>query len=120
MARASSPNSANSQFFIVLKDSRFLDGQYTVFGRVIEGMDVVDKIKKGGGAKSVSSTAPEIFLALETLVEAATKGDPELPMRWTNKGLRKLSAELEKQGFRVSHSTVAALLEEMGYSLYHS
>jgi len=49
MARASSPNSANSQFFIVLKDSRFLDGQYTVLGRVIEGMGVVDKIKKGNG-----------------------------------------------------------------------
>ena len=49
MARASSPNSANSQFFIALKDSRFLDGQYTAFGRVIEGMEFVDKIKKGGG-----------------------------------------------------------------------
>jgi peptidyl-prolyl cis-trans isomerase B (cyclophilin B) len=49
MARASSPNSANSQFFIVLKDSRFLDGQYTVFGRVIDGMEFVDQIKKGGG-----------------------------------------------------------------------
>ena len=49
MARASSPNSANSQFFIVLKDSRFLDNQYTVFGRVIEGMEFVDKIKKGAG-----------------------------------------------------------------------
>ena len=73
--------------------------------------------KKGGGAKLVSITTPEIFLALETLVEAATKGDPELPMRWTNKGLRKLSAELGNQGFQVSHSTVAALLEEMGYSL---
>lgn len=53
MARAASPNSANSQFFIVLKDSRFLDGQYTVFGRVIEGMEVVDKIKKGGGANGM-------------------------------------------------------------------
>ncbi len=49
MARASNPNSANSQFFIVLKDSRFLDGQYTVFGRVIEGMQFVDQIKKGNG-----------------------------------------------------------------------
>ncbi len=53
MARASSPNSANSQFFIVLKDSRFLDGQYTVFGRVIEGMEFVDQIKKGGGANGM-------------------------------------------------------------------
>ena len=50
MARASDPNSANSQFFIVTKDSRFLDNQYTVFGRVIKGMEFVDKIKKGDGA----------------------------------------------------------------------
>ncbi len=47
MARANNPNSANSQFFIVTHDSRFLDNQYTVFGRVIEGMEFVDKIKKG-------------------------------------------------------------------------
>ncbi len=44
MARAKDPNSAGSQFFIVQKDSTFLDGKYTVFGRVIEGMDVVDRI----------------------------------------------------------------------------
>ena len=73
--------------------------------------------KKCGGAKQVSSKMPEIFLAIEALVEAATKGDPELPMRWTNKGLRKLSVELQNQGFQVSHSTVAFLLEQMGYSL---
>lgn len=73
--------------------------------------------KKGGGAKPTSSKLPEVFLALEALVEVATKGDPELPMRWTNKGLRKLSVELQNQGFKVSHTTVAVLLEEMGYSL---
>ncbi|MCK5237409.1 MAG: peptidylprolyl isomerase [Deltaproteobacteria bacterium] len=44
MARAMDPNSAGSQFFIVVKDSNFLDGQYTVFGEVESGMDVVDKI----------------------------------------------------------------------------
>ena len=44
MARSQDPNSAGSQFFIVLKDSSFLDGQYTVFGRVRSGMDAVDKI----------------------------------------------------------------------------
>lgn len=49
MARAADPNSANSQFFIVTKDSRSLDNQYTVFGRVIKGMEFVDKIKKGTG-----------------------------------------------------------------------
>ena len=44
MARTSDPNSAGSQFYIVVKDSNFLDGQYTVFGEVVRGMDVADKI----------------------------------------------------------------------------
>jgi cyclophilin family peptidyl-prolyl cis-trans isomerase len=44
MARSQDPDSAGSQFFIVVKDSSFLDGQYTVFGEVLDGMDVVDKI----------------------------------------------------------------------------
>jgi cyclophilin family peptidyl-prolyl cis-trans isomerase len=47
MARSQDPNSANSQFFICFKASPFLDRQYTVFGKVIEGMDFVDKIKRG-------------------------------------------------------------------------
>ena len=46
-ARAQSPNSANSQFFICFDDARFLDKQYTVWGKVIEGMDNVDQIKRG-------------------------------------------------------------------------
>lgn len=44
MARSQDPNSAGSQFFICVKDSFFLDGQYTAFGKVVEGMDVADKI----------------------------------------------------------------------------
>src|SRR5690349_8670784 len=47
MARTSDPNSARSQFFICFKDSNFLDGQYTVWGKVTSGMEHVDKIKKG-------------------------------------------------------------------------
>jgi peptidylprolyl isomerase len=47
MARSQNPDSANSQFFIVFDDARFLDRQYTVWGKVIEGMDNVDKIKRG-------------------------------------------------------------------------
>jgi peptidylprolyl isomerase len=47
MARAQSPNSANSQFFICFDDANFLDKQYTVWGKVIEGMENVDKIKRG-------------------------------------------------------------------------
>lgn len=47
MARAQNPHSANSQFFICFDDARFLDKQYTVWGKVIEGMENVDKIKRG-------------------------------------------------------------------------
>ena len=47
MARSSNPNSANSQFFICFGDARFLDRQYTVWGKVVEGMDNVDKFKRG-------------------------------------------------------------------------
>jgi len=47
MARAQSPDSGDSQFFICFEDSRFLDGQYTVWGKVVDGMDNVDKIKRG-------------------------------------------------------------------------
>jgi len=47
MARASDPNSANSQFFIMFADGSFLNGKYTVIGEVVSGMDVVDKIKRG-------------------------------------------------------------------------
>ena len=47
MARSQSPDSANSQFFIVFDDARFLDRQYTVWGKVLEGMDNVDKFKRG-------------------------------------------------------------------------
>ena len=49
MARAQNPNSANSQFFIMFEEAPFLNGQYTVFGRVISGQDVVDAIKRGQG-----------------------------------------------------------------------
>jgi peptidylprolyl isomerase len=47
MARAQSPNSADSQFFIMFADGSFLNGQYTVWGQVVEGMEFVDKIKRG-------------------------------------------------------------------------
>ncbi len=52
MARSSSPNSANSQFFICFDDARFLDGQYTVWGEVTEGMEHVDALPKGEPPRS--------------------------------------------------------------------
>ena len=73
--------------------------------------------KMGGGAKNTSSKMPEILIALEALIEPEAKGDPQSPLRWTNKGLRKLSCELKNQGFDVCHSTVSDLLSQIGYSL---
>src|SRR6202166_5301576 len=58
MARTSEPNSARSQFFICFQDSSFLDGQYTVWGKVVSGMEFVDKIKKGAG-QSGTVTNPD-------------------------------------------------------------
>ncbi len=51
MARAQNPDSGDSQFFICFADARFLDGQYTAWGNVVEGMDAVDKIKRGEPVK---------------------------------------------------------------------
>ncbi len=59
MARKSSPNSANSQFFIMLQPASHLDGQYTVIGRVIEGFDVVQKIKRGEGPNGAIIGMPD-------------------------------------------------------------
>ena len=61
MARSSDPNSANSQFFICFKASAFLDRQYTVFGKVIEGMEHVDSIKKGEGSNGEVSEPDKII-----------------------------------------------------------
>ena len=47
MARSSDPNSANSQFFICYNDASWLDGQYTIWGEVVEGMELIDSLKKG-------------------------------------------------------------------------
>tara|TARA_B100001750_G_C15249134_1_gene466866 strand:+ start:14 stop:568 length:555 start_codon:yes stop_codon:yes gene_type:complete len=66
MARSSNPNSANSQFFICFKSAPHLDRQYTVFGKVIEGMEYVDLIKKGDGPNgSVSKPDKIISLSLK-------------------------------------------------------
>ena len=61
MARSSNPNSANSQFFICLQPAPFLDRNYTVFGKVIEGMEHVDKIKKGDGQNGAVSDPDKII-----------------------------------------------------------
>jgi cyclophilin family peptidyl-prolyl cis-trans isomerase len=65
MARSQDPNSANSQFFICFKDASFLDRQYTVFGKVLEGMDIVDKIKRGDQNNNGSVSEPDKIISFK-------------------------------------------------------
>ena len=65
MARSSDPNSANSQFFICFESASYLDRNYTVFGKVIEGMEFVDKIKKGDGPNG-SVSEPDKIISLKS------------------------------------------------------
>ena len=64
MARSNDPNSANSQFFICLADAPWLDGQYSVWGRVISGMEHVDAIKKGNSANNGSVPDPDRIIQM--------------------------------------------------------
>ncbi|WP_386681465.1 peptidylprolyl isomerase [Loktanella sp. R86503] len=61
MARSQSPDSANSQFFIMFEPGPFLDGQYTIVGQVTEGMDVVDQIKLGDGPNGSVTGTPDVM-----------------------------------------------------------
>ena len=70
MARAQSPDSADSQFFICFDDARFLDGQYTVWGEVVEGMEFVDSIKKGSQANNGSVTGPDAIVKMQVAADA--------------------------------------------------
>ena len=66
MARSQDPNSANSQFFICFKPAPFLDNQYTVFGKVIEGMEFVDKIKRGDQNNNGAVTDPDKIISFKS------------------------------------------------------
>lgn len=68
MARTNDPDSANSQFFICFSDCGFLNGQYTVWGQVIDGMEVVDQIKKGAG-RSGSVEDPDAMLSVRVAAD---------------------------------------------------
>jgi peptidylprolyl isomerase len=69
MARSSNPDSANSQFFICFADASFLNGQYTVFGKVVQGMDVVDKIKRGDRNNNGAVSNPDKMLKVRLLAD---------------------------------------------------
>ena len=70
MARGGEPNSANSQFFICLGDASFLNGQYTVIGEVVSGMEVVDKLKKApAGSQSGTVTDPDKMVKVQVAAD---------------------------------------------------
>jgi transposase len=71
----------------------------------------------GGGRKKLAQTDPALLSDLELLIDPVTRGDPESPLRWTCKSLRKLADELRRQGHQVSHVAVGELLKAQGYSL---
>ncbi len=73
--------------------------------------------RPGGGRKTTVEKDPSVRANLERLVEPTTRGDPESPLRWTCKSVRKLATELRAQGHAVSHAWVAGVLHAWGYSL---
>jgi len=75
------------------------------------------KRKPGAGRKPITHHEPEILRELDKLVEPATRGDPECPLRWTCKSTRLLAAELQRRGYRIGDRKVADLLHQMRYSL---
>ena len=82
--------------------------------RALEGMRVR---RPGGGRRPLAETDPDLLAALETLIEPTTRGDPESPLRWTCKSIRRLADELTRENHPVGAVTVAKLLRRTGYSL---
>ena len=74
MARASDPNSADSQFFIMFAPAPGLDGKYTIWGKVVSGMEYIDQIKKGDAAHNGTVTNPDRIIKMQVAVDAEKAG----------------------------------------------
>jgi hypothetical protein len=86
----------------------------------LKASDLIDTTrirKEGGGRKKAIEKLPSIEKELEKLIEPALRGEPDSPLMWTSKSLRKLSAELKSKGFDVSHKLVGEILKDKGFSL---
>jgi hypothetical protein len=73
--------------------------------------------KAGAGRRKATENDPTLLADLDAMIEPATRGDPECPLRWTSKSTRRLAEELRAAGHQVTHHTVARLLTSLGYSL---
>ena len=91
-------------------------GRDEASGKRPEG-ELVRVRRKGAGRPKVEVAQPGLTETLESLVDPATRGDPESPLRWTCKSTKVLAAELEKHGYKVSPQKVGELLKSQGYSL---
>ncbi|MCH9032974.1 MAG: ISAzo13 family transposase [Planctomycetes bacterium] len=77
-----------------------------------------DSIRRaGGGRRRIADADATLIVDLEGLIEPTVSGDPQSPLRWTSRSVRRLSRELQRLGHDVSHTLVASLLHEQGYSL---
>lgn len=82
-----------------------------------ERLDAGQVRRPGGGRKALTTVDPALLPELERLVDADSRGDPESPLRWTTKSVRRVRDELQGRGHSISHETVARLLRDLGYSL---
>jgi peptidylprolyl isomerase len=73
MARAANPNSADSQFFICFEPAPFLDGQYTIWGEVVDGMQFVDNIKKGDSDNNGAVSNPDRLISMKVMADTMPK-----------------------------------------------
>jgi hypothetical protein len=95
-----------------------LKGIAELEGGTLEARAVTGRVRTaGGGRKSVEAGTPAIVRALDRLLAETTAGDRMSALRWTNKSTRRLAADLTRQGYAVSHVTVARCLQDLGYSL---
>ncbi len=81
------------------------------------GLETIRVRRPGAGRRALTEKQPGLLAALDALVEPTSRGDPESPLRWTCKGVRRLAAELRRQGFMIGKQKVAELLAQLGYSL---
>jgi transposase len=73
--------------------------------------------RNGGGRKRITEKDPTLLKDLDAMIDPATRGNPENPLRWSSKSTLKLAEELNKQGYKISHSTVHTILKSQGFSL---
>lgn len=87
--------------------------------RDLEGAEQIPGVvrRPGAGRTPMTVTTPDVWPALDAIIDPTTRGDPESPLRWTSKSLRTLARELGEQGYRISASKVGQLLHAHGYSL---